>query len=62
MKIVMTTKEYEETKDKILVDPCAFIDCTTLKCDHCPLSETAQKVREAQDSFMDVINSIYKGE
>ena len=62
MKIVMTTKEYEETRDSILVDPCAFIECSTLNCDHCPLSETAQKVREAQDSFIDVINSIYEGE
>lgn len=61
MKIVMTAKEYEETKDNILTDPCAFIDCTTLNCDHCPLHETAQKVREAQDSFMDVINAIYGG-
>jgi len=62
MKIVMTTKEYEETRDNVLVDPCAFINCSTLKCDHCPLREAAQKVREAQDSFMKVINSIYQGE
>ncbi len=62
MKIVMTTKEYEETKDNIFVDPCAFIDCTTLKCDHCPLQETAQRVRKAQDRFMDVISSIYQGD
>ena len=62
MKIVMTAKEYKETKDNIVVDPCAFIDCTTLKCDHCPLQETAQRVRDAQDSFMDVISSIYQGE
>lgn len=61
MKIVMTTKEYEETRDNVVVDPCAFIDCFTLNCDHCPLKETAQKVREAQDSFIDVINSIYGG-
>ena len=62
MKIVMTTKEYEETKNNIAVDPCTFIDCTTLRCDHCPLQETAEKVREAQDSFMDVIHLIYQGE
>ena len=62
MKIVMTTKEYEETKESILVDPCAFIECDTLKCDYCPLRETAQKMREAQDSFMDAIHSIYQGE
>ncbi len=62
MKIIMTTKEYEETKDNILVDPCAFIECDTLNCDHCPLIETAQKLREAQDSFMDVVGSIYRGE
>ena len=62
MKIVMTTKEYEETKDNILVDPCAFIECSTLNCDHCPLRETARQLREAQDNFMNVINSIYQGE
>ena len=62
MKIVMTTKEYAETKDNILVDPCAFIDCTTLNCDHCPLRETAQQLREAQDNFIKVIGSIYQGE
>lgn len=62
MKIVMTTKEYEETKDNILVDPCAFIDCNTLDCDYCPLRETAHKLREAQDSFMNVVNSIHQGE
>ena len=62
MKIVMTTKEYEETKDNILVDPCAFIDCTTLTCNHCPLRETAQQLREAQDNFMNIVGSIYQGE
>ena len=58
----MTTKEYEETKDNVLVDPCAFINCSTIKCDYCPLRETAQKVREAQNSFMDIINSVCQGE
>jgi hypothetical protein len=62
MKIVMTTKEYEETRDNIFVDPCAFIECGTLNCDHCPLREAAQNMRDAQDKFMNVINSIYKGE
>ena len=62
MKIVMTAKEYEETRDNVVVDPCAFIDCTTLKCGHCPLQETAQGVREAQDRFMEVIHSMYQGE
>lgn len=62
MKIIMTTKEYEETKDNILADPCAFINCATFNCDYCPLRETAQKVREAQSSFINVINSIYQGE
>ena len=62
MKIVMIAKEYEETKDNILVDPCAFIECSTLRCDHCPLREAAQKLRDAQDDFMNVVGSIYQGE
>lgn len=59
MKIVMTAKEYEETKKKIELDPCQFIDCTSFSCDFCPLGKVAPQVREAQENFKKVLELIY---
>lgn len=59
MKIVMTAKEYEETKRKIELDPCQFIDCTSFSCDFCPLGRVAPQVREAQEKFKEVLDLIY---
>ena len=62
MKIVMTKKEYEETMDLLIMDPCESIECNNLDCDYCPFREAAQKVREAHNSFIDIVKSIYEGE
>lgn len=62
MKIVMTAKEYEETKKHIVIDPCQFIDCSSLSCDFCPLGKVAPQVREAQEKFKEVLDSFYQGE
>lgn len=58
----MTAKEYEETKKNVMYDPCHFIDCSTLNCSFCPLRETAENLRKAQEDFKDVLNSFYQGE
>lgn len=57
MKIIITKKEVKSTED-ILRDPCEHIECGSLSCDHCPLREYAQSLREAQDKFIAVLNSI----
>lgn len=62
MKIVISTKECKETKEKILVDPCAFIECGVLDCNFCPLQEAARQLREAQNNFTNTINSIEREE
>ena len=58
MKIIITEKEVENTKEIILHDPCEHIMCADFDCDHCPLQEYAQSLRRAQDKFIDVLNSI----
>lgn len=57
MKIIITEKEVENTKE-ILRDPCEHIECAGLSCDHCPFREYAQSLREAQDKFIDMLDSI----
>ena len=58
MRIVITEKECKETKENILVDPCACIECGALDCNFCPLHETACELRKAQNNFIKIINSI----
>lgn len=58
MKITITKKEYEKTKNLVYVDPCAEIECGGIDCSHCPLQATAHELREAQDEFFKVLDAI----
>ena len=43
MKIVITKKEYDETMDLLIMDPCESIECSGIDCNYCPFREAAQK-------------------
>ena len=57
MKIILTKKEIRETNENIMVDPCAFIECGDISCEHCPFHEVAAELREAQEKFIKTVNS-----
>lgn len=58
MKITITKEEYKNTKEMVYIDPCAEIECGGIDCNHCPLQATATALREAQDNFMKVLDSM----
>jgi hypothetical protein len=56
----ITQKEYADTYNLIWVDPCKHIDCSAIKCEECPLQKVAEKLREAQAEYMQVIDHLPK--
>ena len=58
MKITITEKERKNTIDLIFVDPCTEIECGAIDCNHCPLQSTAANLREAQEQFRKVLDSM----
>lgn len=58
MKIVLTKEEIKEVNENIWVDPCAFIECGDISCDHCPLHEAAVEFRRAQENFVKLVNKL----
>jgi hypothetical protein len=57
MKIVLTKEEIRETNEKVSVDPCAFIECSSISCELCPFHEAAVEFRRALDNFIKIVNS-----
>lgn len=60
MKIqtTITKEERDNTKNIIMVDPCTHILCREIDCHECPLRESAEELRKAQEKFMRVLNEI----
>ena len=60
MKITttITPEEQINTVKTINVDPCSHILCGMIDCEICPLRETAEALRKAQNAFLRVLDEI----
>ena len=60
MKITttITLEEHAKTVNIVNVDPCTHILCGTIDCETCPLRETAEALRKAQNAFLRVLDEI----
>ena len=60
MKITttITLEEQIQTVKAVNVDPCAHILCGAIDCETCPLRETAEALRKAQNAFLRVLDEI----
>lgn len=60
MKIatIITKEEKDNTTNAIWVDPCKHIQCGSIDCDVCPLKRQAEKLREAQNDFLNVLGTL----
>lgn len=58
VSITLTKGERVLTDDLITKDPCSHIECGNIECDVCPLRETAEALRKAQNDFYKVLHSI----
>ena len=58
LSVTLTKEEKNSTKDLVLKDPCAHIECGEIDCEACPLHKTAVALRKAQENFSKVLQSI----
>jgi hypothetical protein len=59
IKVTITKEELSNTKSTIWVDPCTHILCGQIEdCEQCPLRETAEALRTAQNKFISALNEI----
>ena len=60
MKVIatITKKEYADTYNLVWFDPCKHIDCSGVKCEECPLHKVADKLRDAQAEYMQVVDHL----
>ena len=58
MKITITEKERKSTVNLIMVDPCTEIECGAIDCNHCPFQTVGAELRQAQENFIKVLNSL----
>lgn len=56
--ITITKAEKDNTTKAIWVDPCKHIQCGSIDCEKCPLQETAEKLRAAQDEFLKTFETL----
>lgn len=54
--VTLTQKERTETIDRLDFDPCSRIQCANIDCENCPLRESAEAVRKAQNTFLRLLD------
>ena len=59
MKITttITKEERAKTYNAVFIDPCKHIKCTEIDCAECPLQGSAEELRKAQETFVNILNS-----
>lgn len=60
MKLYVSISEEEKKKTigLLTVDPCAYINCDNIKCEHCPLCEAADNFRRAEEVLEGIIRDL----